>query len=75
MRGVKSSLRSQGFGGSLGLGLGLMSACWLLVSSTLTPAGSTFTMVYNAVISLEILLISEQDDAALWRMFASALLP
>ena len=43
--------------------------------NNVTPAGSTSTMVYDAVISLEILLISEQDDAALWRMFASALLP
>jgi len=30
-------------------------------------------MVCNAVISLEILLISEQDDTALWQMYASAM--
>ena len=38
-----------------------------------TPTGSTSTMVCNAVISLEILLISEQDDMALWQMYASAM--
>ena len=38
-----------------------------------TPTGSTSTMVCNAVISLEILLISEQDDTTLWQMYASAM--
>jgi hypothetical protein len=38
-----------------------------------TPAGSTSTMVCNAVISLEIPLVSEQDDTALWQMYASTM--
>ena len=43
------------------------------VMTKVTPAGSTSTIVCNAVISLEILLISEQDDTALWQMYASAM--
>ena len=60
------------------LRLNQIFSCWANSTMTsqenkVTPVGSTFTMVCNAVISLEILLISEQDDTALWQMYASAM--
>jgi hypothetical protein len=53
--------------------LNLISTVMTFYQNKVTPVGSTSTMVCNAVISLEILLIFEQNDIALWQMYTFAM--